>query len=205
MGFVPVPDVVQVEFRCEMDGQLVENRWHVDCLHEPTADDLTNIANNVATVLTNDWKPQMPADVTLREIHLRSLHALNHLEHTALFTVGTVGGLANPLLPSNVSVCVSLRSQFTGRSARGRLYWIGLTENDVSFSTISATRLTGIVAAVQAMIDALVAASFRWCIVSYRSGGIPRPGGPVKFIVETALVVDDVVDSQRRRLPGRGR
>jgi hypothetical protein len=43
-----------------------------------------------------------------------------------------------------------------------------------------------------------------WCIVSRFSGGQPRTAGEV-YPVIAALVTDNVADSQRRRLPGRGR
>jgi hypothetical protein len=44
-----------------------------------------------------------------------------------------------------------------------------------------------------------------WVIVSYITDNAPRVGGPVYFEVNDILIVDDVIDSQRRRLPGRGR
>jgi len=43
-----------------------------------------------------------------------------------------------------------------------------------------------------------------WVIASYFQNGAPRVGGPVYFVVDQIVFVDGIVDSQRRRLPGRG-
>lgn len=204
MPFTPAPNIVMVELRATLDGQKVENRWHVNAFHEPTAADLTSIGNNVITTVINDWIPTMPDALTLREVHLRSLHAANGIELTVPFPVPTAGSLLGLVTPSNVTICVSLRSNASGRSARGRLYWMGLRQSDVTVNTLSSTRGAAIVAAVQAMKDQLVAAGYAWTVVSYFANKVPRPGGPVYFLVQTALLVDNTVDSQRRRLPGRG-
>lgn len=204
MPFVPAPNIVMVELRCTLDSQKVENRFNVNVFHEPTAADLTSIGNNVITQVINNWIPTMPDAVTLREIHMRSLHTANGIELTVPFPVPSNGSLIGPVTPSNVTICVSLRSNASGRSARGRLYWIGLREQDVDTNTLQTARGGTIVAAIQAMVDQLEAAGYAWTIVSYRANNVPRPGGPVYFLVQTALLVDNTVDSQRRRLPGRG-
>jgi len=204
MAFVPAPNIVQVELRCTLDGQNIENRWNVNVFHEPTSADLTAIANNVASTVIEDWIPTIPDAVTFREIHLRSLHTANGIELTAPFPIPSNGSLVGGVLPSNVTLCVSLRSSSSGRSARGRLYWMGLVEGDVTGNVVSTPRGAAIVAAVQAMIAALTTAGYAWVIVSYFTNNAPRVGGPVYFLVQNALIVDSVVDSQRRRLPGRG-
>jgi len=204
MPFIPAPNIVQVEVRCTLDGQNIENRFHVNVFHEPTVTDLTNVANICFTVLINDWIPVLPLALTLREIHCKSLHDQNAVEASFPFPVPSNGSLVSPVLPSNVTICISVRSNAAGRSARGRVYWMGLVEGDVAGNTLDTTRGGQIVDAVQALIDALDAATFSWVIVSYISNGAPRVGGPVYFLVTTALLVDSTVDSQRRRLPGRG-
>lgn len=200
MPFVPTPNIVMVELRCTMAGVPVENRFHVNVFHEPTPADLTNVANRVSTHVINDWIPNLPVALTIRSMHLRSLHNLNGIEADFPFPVPTNGSLVSPVLPNNVTICVSIRSGASGRSARGRLYWLGLVEGDVTESTLSGTRGGLIVDAVQAMIDGLATDGFAWTIVSYQSGGVPRPGGPVYFVAQTALLVDNTTDSQRGRL-----
>jgi hypothetical protein len=59
-------------------------------------------------------------------------------------------------------------------------------------------------ASLQAYIDAVATTTARVIIVSYRSNGDWRPGGPVKFLVQSAVIVDTIFDSQRRRKPGVG-
>jgi hypothetical protein len=125
----------------------------------------------------------------------------------ATFSAGlpAPGSLGDPALPNNVTVAASLRSNLTGRSARGRWYWQGLTEPQVTGNAIAAGVLTSIDAALTNLQSSIDGAGFAWVIVSFFTNNAPRVGGPVYFTVVDIVFVDDVVDSQRRRLPGRGR
>jgi hypothetical protein len=104
------------------------------------------------------------------------------------------------MLPGNVSIAVSLRTGLTGRSARGRWFWQGLTEGQVVGNTLDSGLGLSIVAAFNNLITIINAFPSTLVIASYVSNGAPRPGGPVYFIVNTALLVDLTVDSQRGRL-----
>jgi hypothetical protein len=133
------------------------------------------------------------------------LQSENAIQITFGVTPGTVvGSNAGAALPNNVTACVSLRSNFAGRSARGRLYWQALTETQVVGNTIDTSVAGDIVAAVQAIDVAMTGLGYELSIVSYINNGAPRVGGPVYFFVSDILMTDFTVDSQRRRLPGRG-
>jgi len=202
MPFVEAPNIVMIEVRGTKAGEDVENRFHVDVFHEPVAADLVALAAAINPIILANWLPLLPTDFVMREVHMRSLHALNHIEQTFPFAPTDVGTAAGNPAANNITFCVSLRSLFTGRSARGRLYWLGLSEDQYTVNTFLATPLAGVLAAVNAVRAAIAAIGFRWVIVSYISGGAPRPGGPVYFVVENAVAVDAIVDSQRGRLPG---
>jgi len=205
MPFIPAPNIVQVEIRALMDGQHVENRIFVNVFHEPTVADLTLVANPISNVVLTNWVPLMPSTVVFTELFCRSMHVQNGPQATFPIPVGSgTGTNISPSLPNNVALCVSLRSNFAGRSARGRLYWLALTETDVTESRVSSTKVTAITTAVQALDTAIQGAGFDWQIVSFFTNNAPRVGGPVYFSVNGILIVDNVVDSQRRRLPGRG-
>lgn len=205
MPFVPAPNIVQVQIRATKDSQFVENRIHVNCFHEPTAADLALIAGGVETAVRTSWVDDLPGDVTLREVYVKSLHEENGIEFTAAFPTNTTGAVVGDPLPNHVTACISLRSGQVGRSARGRMYWLGLTEPQVQGNNLTASTMAALVVDVNEVYNVFFNNGFRWVIVSYQSGGIPRPGGPVYFIVNGIIFTDSTVDSQRRRLPGRGR
>lgn len=206
MPFVAAPNIVQCELRQLLDGQRIENRIFVNCFAEPTVADMNAIAGALSGAVSTNWVPLLPTTWRLTEFYLKSLHTQNAPEATYPQPAGSfTGTLGQPQLPNSNTLCISLRSNFSGRSARGRLYWPCLTEGQVVGNLVDQTVVNNIVSAVQD-IDARISSTtaFEWVIVSFVSGGVPRPGGPVYFLVNGILAVDNVIDSQRRRLPGRG-
>lgn len=205
MAFVPAPNIVQCEIRALLDGQHVENRFYVNCLHEPTTADLNTIANALSGVVSTDWVPLLPLSWIGNEFFLRSLHTENSPQLTVPLPAGSFTGTHGiPQLPNNCTLCVSLRSSFAGRSARGRMYWQALCEDQVTLNQVLPTPAADITNAVRAIDVAMTANSFDFTIVSFINNGAPRVGGPVYFSINSVLIVDTVIDSQRRRLPGRG-
>lgn len=204
MPFVPVVNTVSVEFRTTWDGQQCENRIFVDLFATPTQALCQAVANAALTWWTGNVVALTPTNLALREVYVRDQSTLNGFQATATPTGALPGTSSSPSLPNNTSICASLRTGFTGRSARGRWFWQGLTEGGVVANTVDAGLLTSIDAALTNLASALAALGWNWIIVSYVSLGVPRPGGPVKFSVNNILFVDSIVDSMRRRLPGRG-
>lgn len=205
MAFVPAPNIVQVEFRCLRLGQQVENRVMVNVLTAPTPAILQNVAIEAWNWWENLHAPVLPADVNLREVVATDMSLQNGAQFTYAPDTTTVGGLAGTALPNEVSLCVSLRSGVRGRSARGRWFMLGLTNNVLlDPNNVTPAHAANCAASLNALRTAIEALGYVIVIVSYIANGAPRPGGPVYFVVTSALIVDNVVDSQRRRKPGVG-
>jgi len=136
----------------------------------------------------------------LRQVHCMSIAEVNGPQATFSAGLPLAGTSGQPSVPNNVSFCVSLRTGLTGRSARGRWFWAGLGEGQVTGNNVDTGVATAIVAAIDALLNTITAIGGSPVIVSYNSGGGPRPGGPVKFVINDALAVDTIVDSQRGRL-----
>jgi len=204
MPFVPAPNILQVEVRAIKDGQRVENRFYVNCFHAPTLADITAVNAIVSTSTLTDWIPLLPTDVTLVSNFYRSLQDQNAIQLEAPYVTGNVGTRAGAAAPNQNTLCVSLRSANAGRSARGRLYWLGLSEDQYAANQVAGADIAAITAALDDLRTALVAGGYAWTIVSFFTNNAPRVGGPVYFPVVSVLTVDGVLDSQRRRMPGHG-
>ncbi|KKK69595.1 hypothetical protein LCGC14_2932440, partial [marine sediment metagenome] len=89
----------------------------------------------------------------------------------------------------------------TGRSARGRLYWIGLTtaQLDVNENMIGAVAAAAIVTNIASMRGSIGGSVWTPVIVSRVNAGVKRPEGKT-FTWTGESTVDTNVDSQRRRL-----
>jgi len=205
MPFVPAPNIIQVEWRCTRYGQKIENRMMFDALHEPTAGDVQTLASTAWDWWENNHADVVPASVNLREVVATSMHALVSPQYTYAPDTTTVGNVGNPDLPNEVSLACKLSSGLRGRSARGRWFLLGMTTAMMANSNEAAATFAGqFAASLQQLINDTTGINFIPVIVSYRTNNAPRPGGPVYFIIQSATVVDLVVDSQKRRKPGVG-
>jgi len=195
------PTIIKCSLFQTLNGQPIMNRFHVKVgATNPSAAECNAVAVAVANWWAGNVQDLVGDQLSLREVHAQSLAEVNGPQATFSTGLPAAGALTSPTLPGNVAFCVSLRSGLTGRSARGRWYWGGLTESQVSQNQVDGGTATSIVAAIDNLISTIEGIAALPVIVSYYSGGIVRPGGPVYFVITDALAVDTTVDSQRGRL-----
>lgn len=204
MPFVPAPNIIMTEFRYTMAGQQTENRVMVDNLAPVTPADLSDVADAALLWVGNTYMANVGGNTILREVVCTDLSEQNG-EQVTIVPGSTVTGAKPAPLPNESAFCISLRSTSRGRSARGRWYAGSLSGNDrVDANTLTAGYVTDLTTALNGLIGAIDALGKAIVIVSYRTNGAPRVGGPVYFVVTTAVAVDAVIDSMRPRKPGVG-
>lgn len=196
MPFTPIATAAKITVKGDLYGQLVENVWTCLVAADPPLLDLDNIANRVAASYPAIIAPMTTA-LTINEITVRYLGDIAGPEFTLVPATPITGNSANPGLPGNVALCVSLRTALAGRRFRGRKYFSGLVESSVVGNLVDSGVVAEIVTACQEFIDAMIAEEYPLTIVSY--------AGLTNVNVVSAVCVDNYVDSQRRRLTGRGR
>jgi len=201
MAFVAVPATVKVDWFYTYNGINCMNRMYVNRTEsEPTAATCAAIASQAAAWWIGNAQALVPTTCALRLVQATSVAVQNGPSATFSAGLPAAGSIVSPALPGNNTLCVSLRTGLTGRSARGRWYWVGLAEAQVTGNLVEGGTATSITAAMDALLNAMNAISSAPLIVSFQSNGVPRPGGPVKFFITDALLVDTTVDSQRGRL-----
>jgi hypothetical protein len=205
MTFIPAPNIVQLEMRATHWSQKVENRIMVDALIAPTP----TIIQDIATIGW-DWWEATYAPLLSTSVHLASAVATDmSLAEGVQFTYApdttTTGENNTGELPNECSLCVSLRTGTRGRSARGRFYTLSVSSDQTQDSNNVKTSYANDVAnALQVLFNTLETAGYAAVIVSYVHNKVPRPGGPVYYPITSTLVVDTLIDSQKRRKPGVG-
>ena len=201
MPLPPVPATVKLSFFYTMNGQPAMNRIHISTITTlPTEGICAAFAAMGAAWWSGNVAALVPPTMQLNQVHCMSIAEVNGPQATFTAGLPEVGTHGSPGLPNNVAFAVSLRTGLTGRSARGRWFWGGISEDQVVQNTMDSGVVTSIVAAIDNLLSDIVAAGGTPCIVSYESGGGPRPGGPVKFFITDALAVDATTDSMRGRL-----
>jgi len=205
MAFVPAPNITMIEWRMVLNGQKVENRL---MLHSPTQ--ATPAALQAFAIFGWNWwentyAPLITHNCLLSSVVATDLTVQNSAQYTYAPDTTTTGTVAGAGMPNEVAFCLSLHTDVRGRSARGRWFVAGIPrESMADDNNLSSTAAEALRAALGTYVSEFQTGTTNIMIVSYRSGGVPRPGGPVYFIVRSVSVTDTIVDSQKRRKPGVG-
>ena len=223
------PLVVALAVQVRLLG-VVGGQTYVNVLHarKRTAFSIDQtITNTLGAAIKSAWTTNIAGlsnnSCNLARVGLRDLSSANQNEFLDA-GAGVVGtGVAN-LLPPGTALCVTLKTNQSGKSHRGRVYLAGFNEdqNDNGGGTVAAANTAG-VAFISAVNSAMAASNMDLCILSRPSyayvttktwtlptgtqvdtigRGTARPG-------ETQLVTviqsrTALWESQRRRQNGRG-
>ena len=203
MPFVPIPNTAMVELRMTQGEQLIENTFHVEKEGVLTVSDLENIGD--AFVAWFDAHRNLViGTVTLREVAIRDLTTASSIGIIYGSGLPLAGLLAGSAMPNSTTIAVKWGTGLSGRSFRGRTYHIGLAESQVSNNSIENATVVGLLASYNNLLSLVSSAGYTMVVASRVSNGSPRTTGVTTPIL-SASFADITVDSQRRRLPGRGR
>lgn len=210
MPFIPVPNALRVVMKWQKAGQQLANVFHVKYDTAPDEDAL----NAVGSIFKDAWvatlKGMMSTDTTLNAVEVTDISApggLGIVYLTGLPQSGTSAGIANP---NHVTVATKLLTGRTGRSYRGRSYMVGIPSEQLQADrqTIKPELQTALTNFFAQLVAELLLQSMNLGVASLYSGvdadhkPIPRPTGIITEVLST--VTNNVIDSQRRRLPERG-
>lgn len=205
MAFVPVPNAFEAEIRMSLDDQLVENTLYFKATPDSEEGTPIALANDLLVWWTVEMAPALSDNTLLREIYVTDLTTSTSGAATQPAPApAPTGGRSGAPSPNNVSLAVSFRTAQRGRSFRGRNYIAGINEPDTEWNQISATLEGLILAGYNALLEGDFASNWQWGVVSRFSNKAPRVTG-VFTPITAVTIVDRTIDSQRRRLPSRGR
>jgi len=159
------------------------------------------------SALMDDWAgtffiPLLSSQASYVQTDVRGLELINDLTSTDLTNTG-VGGDGSAPNPNLLCFAVTRRSNFTGRSARGRVYFptnVGMISSTEDF--IVGASATAIVDALNEIKPAALAESWVHVILSRFTNGAKRATA-LPFGVVDYLFSDLEFDTQRRRMPNK--
>jgi hypothetical protein len=201
--YIPVDKVVEVRMQYSEPGGVAENVLNFRFTTAITGTILSNLATVLHSWFTTTLAPQKSVQVSLTRMILTDLSTATGPQlvyTTGLPESGTAGF---DVMPGNVTLAVSLRSSLRGRSQRGRIYWIGMVDENVIGDRVTTGFQAALLAAHQVLISVVFTDICATLVVvsrchahAWRTTGQATP-------VES-ITVDRTLDSQRRRLLGRG-
>ncbi len=203
MAFVPAVNCCRVEMVFSCEGQIVENVYHVAVGATPTPTIMTNIAAAFKTWWHTHLVAMEPTAVSLNLIRVTDLD--DEFAPGIEYVSGLPETGSNVTLPApmNVTVAIKWVTGNRGRSFRGRTYHVQLRVDQYTSSTLNGTNAADLKTNYDFLRTDIATAGWQLSVLSTRHNKANRVTGLVTFI--TGVSVDPTLDSQRRRLPGRGR
>lgn len=202
MAFIPVPNSAQLCFDFTTAGQ----NWQFCVVIRKSAPPLTSTDLANASAVAASWwstnlRPLIQNNTVLRQTRATDISVEGGGQSIA--TVGTAGTNGGILVPLNAALVVSLRTAKRGRSYRGRIYLGGLEQTDlVSETDVAGAYVTSVLAAIAALQSQLDTNSFDLVVASKQHNKVVTNPAETNEVI--AATCDSHIDSQRRRLFGRG-
>lgn len=194
------PNVARITYQYLRDTRQFNNTFHVYRGLGWTEAQLQNALTSAFNLWVSALKSVVPNSVTLFNIHghvydpLGSPWVADHPVSPA--DPGTRGG---PAEAGNATLAISERADLAGRAYRGRIYIPGLVENDVGQNDqITAGLIAGLTSFALNWLSAYADPNgVGQLVIFHRNDNL--------FSTVRSIVLESIVDSQRRRLPGRGK
>lgn len=202
-AFIPVPNVAKLTMGYRMNDSDMMNVHYFEKSGGWNASSIEQLAVEAAAAWGAHLSALQPAALTLRTATALSLFEPD--SNVFELPVSSEGTRPGEILPGNVTLAVKFLTGFSGRSRRGRMFWLQLVEDDVANDTVDAEfledLLNGIAQFFQAIETAITGTNH--VVVSYCQDGLWLTEGETTVV--NGYTSEGIVDSQRRRLTGRGR
>ena len=203
MVFQPVPDTAKVAVVQGYLTSLMVNTFHFRRTGAWGLPELDALVQLVGTAWVNDVMIHLSANGALYRIEGKGLRAQDDVSTEYVLPTPVSGGRSGDSLPGSVAFAVTHLTGLVGRSNRGRTFFGGFAESDVSGDFLSQVRADALRNALSGLRLAADAAGWTMVVVSRYNNKVRRPQGVTIPIIGFRWR-DRIVDSQRRRLTGRG-
>ena len=201
----PVPNTAEAVLNYQSDSGDARNVMHFQ--QAPFGGwsniNLQRLAETVANWWTTSLKNHVHPAFTLESVVTRDLETVPG--EVAEFAVNQTGGAQGGRSPSNVTTAFTLRTALGGRSGRGRIYHVGISQSYYLGDTVHPNEKSLMVAAYDALRvinKPGIGQEYHLVVVSRFANKVQRATGIANEV--TSVSNDGLLDSQRRRLKGRG-
>jgi len=202
--YIPVVQVVKTELVYEVLDQVVENVLHFAKVTPWTISDLLVFGEEVVAAWANNIKAVQSTDCALTKVKLTDLTTETSPAIEYVTALPQFGSIGNGVENGAQTIATKFVTAGRGRSHRGRAYNVGMPDNTVTNNRITdayAQDLTDAWEGFRADILAGSAGAIQ-VIVSLCQGKSWLEEGEAYAVIGAST--DVWVDSQRRRLHGRG-
>jgi len=201
--FIPATNVAKVDVVQELFGETVVNSFYFRQPTPWTATTIQNLAENAADAWSGNIQAVQSVDLRTNFVRATDIGVENSYQYETPFLPDPNGDLAGESFPGNVALAVKFSTGLSGRSHRGRVYLAGIVATGRVGNTIITDYRDDLVAGVSGFISSTIGENdAEHVIVSYCQDGAWLTEAEVTPV--TSYTADTNLDSQRRRLAGRG-
>jgi hypothetical protein len=202
--FIPAPNTAKLEMVYTFQGTFAEN---VVYFQNPSGWNATSLAllNSAAfTAWSARIKPAQTSQLTLVRLKATDVAVDNGAYNELSPTSGNTGTEASPPTALGSTVAIKFTTGLSGRSQRGRLFFIGLTEDATDGNKLNLGFGASLADSYKLFMQDIEAdiPDTKHVVVSYCTDKAWRTTAGIQEV--TGYSADDYIDSQRRRLTGRG-
>lgn len=201
--FISADKTAYVQIVQSLFEQTVVNGFYFQKADSWTRDDIVDLATAASTAWVGDPQAAQSQDITLTLVRATDVEVDNSFQTETFVDAGSAGQLTHPSEPGNVALAVKFTTGRAGRSFRGRIFFSGLDTLVVTGNSVDAGYRDDIVDNLVSFIEAVnTAMGSKHVVVSYCQEGVWLTDAVVTEVL--GYGADLFIDSQRRRLTGRG-
>lgn len=199
MAFIPTSNTLKTVLRFSQFGRIYTNTL---CWYKPGGwpeGQAIDACNTVFAEWVGEMLSYQSNTVTLLNVVGYDMSDVEGYVVTNSTGTPDTGDDTSPALPGNVTATISLRTSNRGKSGRGRIYYIGLTEAKATSNELAsgvAAEIEGRFEAFWSTVESVISADL--AVVSFQLNNVPRSTGFVQNV--TSVIVDAGIDTQRRRI-----
>jgi hypothetical protein len=202
--FIPAANTCKVALYFDTAGGKAMNILHFRRDAGWTESDLRTFHGLISAAWDTNMSPLQSNTIVLSRIVVTDIGAEDSFEYDAVPPDDLTGGDTSPVMPNNVTVATKFTTGHAGRSFRGRVYFVGLTEINCVGDELTSGAQSGINDGWTDFFGELNDGDLEaeLVIVSYCHDGAWRSTATVTPV--TGISTEITLDSMRTRLAGRG-
>lgn len=203
MAYQETPNGYEIKLEMtDSDGGFGMNILHcIGNSGDPVEDNLVAIQTVVLDWIVGELSPATSNFISFDKLTVTDI-STEFGQQLVISTLGT-GSVASGPDAGNVTIAVTKRTGLVGRSRRGRVYHYGVPTTWTAQNYLVAPGTTNIPACWNQLLVDMAAVVGGLAVLSRWEDGVLRTEGLLTPITTFGLS-DNVLDSMRTRLPGRG-
>lgn len=202
MAFIPTPNTVRVILQFDLTSSVVEMTFAVTKSTPWASADFDDLMPAVSDWYEFELCPHLSQDLLLFNIKATDISSETGTVREYPVSPVLPGGMPNDSLPANAAYVVTFNTPLRGRSYRGRSYTPGIPDVEQDDSQFLNGTWCTLIQAAWSYLTSYLEDGWEQAVVSLFHDLAARETGVATAI--DSYTGDFAIDSQRRRLAGRG-